>query len=217
MNLPGTAITVIANLRASCPPIRDQGSRPTCLACAASDAHSMHHQCPPLSAEFLFYQAIQLAAVGNLIDGILFEEAAAALDQYGQPSELEWPYNPTQPDPWAPPAVTTIWRANLTSDTADAITRIVSLVKGGRPVILGVELSAQFLDPVPSDFIIPATGTGFGGHAVLAVGVGEISGALFFLIRNSWGDKWGDQGYAWLDANYLTDKLIGFAPIVAKP
>jgi len=51
-----------------------------------------------------------------------------------------------------------------------------------------------------------------GGHAVLCVGyddamkIGDKVGA--FLIRNSWGEGWGEKGYGWLPYNYL---LAGLA------
>lgn len=40
-----------------------------------------------------------------------------------------------------------------------------------------------------------------GGHAVLAVGYDDDKKAIKF--RNSWGDDWGDQGYAWMPYEYL--------------
>ena len=60
----------------------------------------------------------------------------------------------------------------------------------------------------------PATGEKVeGGHAVVAVGFDDnmkiknknssetTTGAI--LIRNSWGESWGDNGYGWLPYKYI--------------
>lgn len=35
-----------------------------------------------------------------------------------------------------------------------------------------------------------------GGHSVLITGWGIKNGVEYFEIKNQWGDKWGDKGYA---------------------
>ncbi len=55
-----------------------------------------------------------------------------------------------------------------------------------------------------------------GGHAIVAVGYDDdivientisdeaCTGAL--LIRNSWGEEWGDKGYGWLPYKYVLEE-----------
>jgi len=45
-----------------------------------------------------------------------------------------------------------------------------------------------------------------GGHAVLAVGYDERERR--FLVRNSWGRKWGMSGYFTLPYDYLTNRHL---------
>ncbi|HEY5240232.1 MAG TPA: C1 family peptidase [Polyangiaceae bacterium] len=48
---------------------------------------------------------------------------------------------------------------------------------------------------VPADAIAKGTGE---GHGVIFCGYDWRAGTLRFLVHNSWGETWGDQGYAWI-------------------
>jgi hypothetical protein len=210
----GASITRQIDLAGNWNAVRDQGDRPTCLACATSDAHAVHQKSAPLSAEYLFYYGFQQAKGDPASDGLHFDEIAFALKNSGQPVETDWPYQMMQADPWIPPQVGKLWLAGLAHDDRDAMAIISGHLRIGTPVVLGLQLSGAFLAPLPLDCTIDGHGPGFGGHAVLAVGLGHgRSGETFFLIRNSWGEGWGDHGYAWLSTDYLHDKLIGYGAV----
>ena len=210
------ALDIRVDLRSTWNSVRDQGSRSSCLACAASDAHAHSHgRRQPLSAEFLFFHAGQLMPRKNVTAGLTFSAVDRALQAQGQPDETEWPYATTQPSPWTPPVVSQRWYCSLASSATD-IQSIMKSIETQRPVILGVRLTAAFLALAAAPCVIPAAGKGVGGHAVLAIGLADhpADGSLI-LVRNSWGSKWGENGCAWLCADYLTDKLIGYR--VAHP
>ena len=171
----------------------------------------------PLSAEYLFFQAAQFMPGNDVSKGLTFQAAQFALRDQGQPHEDEWPYQMVEPNPWLPPAVTTIWSADLTLGSAPQFSTVVSQIKSGRPVILAIRLAAGFWDVQGPLFRVSPSGPGFGGHAVLAVGLGvDAGGDEFLLVRNSWGKGWGSAGHAWLPVEYLVDKMIGFGTAVPR-
>nr|AWM96388.1 cathepsin L1 [Dugesia japonica] len=52
-------------------------------------------------------------------------------------------------------------------------------------------------------------------HAVLVIGYGEESGESFWIIKNSWGSKWGMKGYMKLSRD--TNNLCGIASMASVP
>lgn len=51
-----------------------------------------------------------------------------------------------------------------------------------------------------SNGIIPTSGCSEGGHAVLIVGWKNIKNKQYWIILNSWGEKWGDHGFGYIDS-----------------
>lgn len=199
--------------------VRDQGARSSCFACAASDSHmrvqSLHHS---LSAEYLFYNTAGYMPGGDVSNGVTFHAMQQALERHGQPDECEWPYQPVQPNPWVPPPVGNVWKAQLLVNEGSDPAALNKASATTLPFILVVKLTAEFINVAGPNYVIPASGLGFGGHALLVVGLGyDSAGKIHFLIRNSWGAGWGQNGHAWLPVGYLEDKLLGSCDIRQSP
>lgn len=204
-------LTIRVDLRSAWSSVRDQGGRSACLACAASDAHAYcRGRAQPLSAEFLFYHAGQRMPHKSVALGLTYDAVDLALQADGQPDEAEWPYTTTEPNPWTPPAVSQRWHGDLKPPGAD-IPSLVSAIEKRQPVLVGLRLTPEFMGLNSPPYIVSGRARGFGGHAVLAVGLADhqTNGELI-LVRNSWGANWGGGGCAWLTTDHITDNLIGY-------
>ncbi|WP_399259041.1 C1 family peptidase [Terriglobus albidus] len=191
---------------------RDQGRRPTCLAFAASDAHALVHAQPAeeFSVEFAHYRAAHRMRHYSPMAGTTPDAMFAALAHDGQPLESQWPYLnalPTDLGLYAPPAVSRVFRhqGRLLPNLYSA----ESTLHLKRPVIMGLALTASFfgirtLDPLEWD----SDGNVMGRHAVLIVGLLKRAVGNAFLIRNSWGMRWGTQGHAVLSRAYIEPRLL---------
>lgn len=191
--------------------VRDQGGRPACLACAASDGHchsrTLTHR---LSAEYLFYFGAQRMPGGDYSAGLTFEAADGALRYDGQPDEVVWPYQVKEPSTWSPPKADKVWHAGL--QPLATVSDIFAALHASQPIVLGLRLVNGFNRVQVAPHIIDSNGRAAGGHAVLVVGAGRRQTAGsddLLMIRNSWGIGWGEGGHAWLPAEYLNDKYIG--------
>ena len=202
---------VTVDLRNQFGPVRDRGERPTCMAFAASDAHSFARESlDALSAEYAFYHAVCRQLTPDRTKGVSFSAMVDTIATDGQPLESGWPYLiDLQPnDPWTPPASPgTLYRRNTTT-IANALMEIVDTLRAGSPVVIGMEIGNSFYDLRGGDVLPAANEAVAGRHAVIAVGLGELNSAHCLLLRNSWGTGWGELGHGWIHEDYLAPRLL---------
>ena len=165
-----------------------------------------HEKCrgsvTPLSAEYLHF-----FAAGGTLSGVSVQNIADALKQKGQPIDADCPYLSTDPPRgWKPRARLTVYRRNSQERNGSNLREIEKLIRGEQVPILGIALTNGFFAPTPP-WNISSDGPLRGFHAVVGVGMGKLNNTQSVMIRNSWGLDWADDGYAWLDAAYISRHL----------
>jgi len=81
------------------------------------------------------------------------------------------------------------------------------------PVVIGVDWYENMMDTDSKGFLHP-TGEVVGGHCVVVIGINVENG--YYIIRNSWGQGWGDNGEAKISRADMI-KLIAANGDVCKP
>jgi len=164
-----------------------------------------------LSAEHLYFHAVQRTTGGHPHNGVALPEARAALQIDGQSLEAGWHYLARLPPDltqWIPPATATPLFRRETQVIIRSVADIMTHLDAGRPVVVIFLMGERFytpsgglVEPGPNDADVAY-------HAVIAVGHGESTGGEdCILIRNSWGESWAIEGYAWVTGSYLAPRL----------
>ena len=86
-----------------------------------------------------------------------------------------------------------------------------SALAAKKPILLPIVLYNSFMTRTVArsgEMPMPFRGEEImGGHAVVAVGYDDEKQA--FLIRNSWGTDWGQQGHFWMPYDYFKTSYVG--------
>jgi Papain family cysteine protease len=91
----------------------------------------------------------------------------------------------------------------------------------GAPVIIGMMVGGSYMQPMQGQDVWNPTAEdrsmmGFGGHAQCVVGYDDVKYGGSFLLMNSWGPQWGNNGFAWVhykDFKYFVREAYGLEPM----
>lgn len=199
-------------------PVGSQGQRSTCLPLSVTMAHQIvRGDRQALSAEALWQHAY--AAGRTTAEGTSVAAMNVALSSQGQPLNVEWPYDGRASDPQSPPVTLSSppWTKGRIESRLVTYADVVQALLADNPVVLVVSLSKEFERP-HGDIVLdpPADAPHLGFHAVVAVQAGWDGKRYWFLLRNSWGPKWGRDGRAWVSADHLAARVRSAHVVVAE-
>lgn len=210
--------------REFCSPIEDQGPIGSCTAqsvvgMAEYLERRLYDRHVDASRLFLYKMARQLdGMVGDT--GAQLRTAMKAFRIFGAPPERYWPYDIRKFDDDPPAFVFALGQAWQALEYVridiegrsreECLFLMKQLLSERHPLVLGFLLFDYGTNY--GEFAMPKKGQiPHGGHAIMLCGydddreIGESKGAL--LLRNSWGVKWGENGYGWLPYDYILKHL----------
>jgi len=223
------------DLRPWCSPVEDQGYIGSCTANAGVGIIEYYERKAfgrHIDASRLFLYKVTrnlMKAKGDT--GAYLRTTIGAMVLFGVCPEDYWPYTDSETAfDKEPNAFTYAFAANFqtikyfrhdppNTEPAKLLTKLKTWLAKGHPAMFGFTVYNSIEQaektgriPYPS-----AKEKIEGGHAIVAVGYddkmkiknthnkAETTGAL--LIRNSWGEGWGEQGYGWLPYDYVRKGL----------
>jgi C1A family cysteine protease len=202
------------DLRKQCPPIYDQGQLGSCTANAIGAAlefdqmkQKMKNVFAP-SRLFIYYNERAMEGTVDADSGAMIRDGVKSVANQGACDEANWPYKierfrdkPSGPCYAEGKENQAIQYLRLTQ----ALSQLKGCLAEGFPFVFGFSVYESFegaeVAKTGHAGMPTANEAMLGGHAVMAVGYDESK--QWFIVRNSWGGKWGMRGYFTLPYPYL--------------
>jgi C1A family cysteine protease len=218
---PSAVITKLpkkVDLRDKCPPVYDQGRLGSCTANAIGGAFQfelLKQKAPSFmpSRLFIYYNERVIENTVNSDNGAMIRDGIKTVNKQGVCPEDLWPYNISE---FAKKPQSTCYKEALKHQVlsyhrvARDINQIKACLAQGTPFVFGFSVYESFESPqVAQTGIVnmPAKSeTMIGGHAVAAVGYDDDQKR--FIVRNSWGTRWGQKGYFTMPYDYLLHERL---------
>jgi len=207
------------DLRKKCPPIYNQGKLNSCTAnaiAAAIQFDRMKQSRPEVfrpSRLFLYYNARAIERSIDYDNGAQIRNGIKSVAKRGVCHERLWPYR-TRKFRQKPSRKCYVEAAKQPALIYQRVGRTVAHMKAclasGYPFVVGLSVFESFESKkvrrtgrAPMPVLYEQSR---GGHAVLAVGYENTKRR--FIVRNSWGRKWGMCGYFTLPYRYFTNQQL---------
>jgi len=200
-------IPPITDLRSKLIDIEDQATTNACTSHAGTSALEMvAGDGVELSRLFLYYNVRMLADLHKQDGGAYTRDICKALEKWGCPPESLWPFIPVAVN--VPPSQTAYDAgARLRIERYERCADIRAAVAEGYPVIIGAIIRSglqSLIGPMHTHLAqlktYPSTQI-IGGHAMVVVGYDDHDAS--YIVANSWGTQWGDNGCFKIDRGMI--------------
>jgi len=209
----------LVDLRPHCPPIIDQGTLGSCTACAIGAAYHFDElkecekHCFPPSRLFIYYNERKMENTISEDNGAEIRNGIKSINLDGICPESMWEYDinkfAVEPPKEAYDSATK-HKCLQYKRVPQLLSQMKQCLIEGFPFVFGMQIYSSFeSDAVAKTGIVPLPHPRdghVGGHAVVCVGFNDKKS--HFIIRNSWGEGWGDKGYFYLPYSFMANTSL---------
>ncbi|HTX21309.1 MAG TPA: C1 family peptidase [Candidatus Aquilonibacter sp.] len=212
------ALPAQVDLRAQCPPVYDQGQLGSCTANAIAGAIEFDRLRQKISdftpsRLFIYYNERAMEHTVDSDSGAQIRDGIKSVGQLGDCPETEWPYViskfKTKP-PRNCYSDALKYKAVLYQRVTQTPEQLKGCLASGYPFVFGFTVYESFESAQVAKTghaSLPKSGErSIGGHAVVGVGYDDFKN--WFIVRNSWGNSWGMNGYFTLPYAYVTSSNL---------
>ena len=204
---------ISVDLRSQFPPVYDQGQLGSCTG--NGNAAIYEYTKMKQGKDYFVPSRLKIYFDERTLEDTVKQDAGAQIRDgikvmatMGVCPETMWPYDVTKFKQKPPKSCYDIAVKNEV-ESYSPVTQTLEQLRGclvaGYPVVFGITLYDSFqTQQVEQTGIVPtpqSTETVDGGHCMVLVGYDDSK--QWFIVRNSWGDSWGDKGYCYIPYDYF--------------
>lgn len=201
------------DLREKFQAVYDQGSLGSCTANALCGVMGYNDNLLLGSRLFVYYNERKMMGTIDEDSGAYLSDGVHTLEKYGVCQESEWEYDISKYKVCPPPkcyASALNHQALQVKNIENDVYSMKNALAQGHPFVVGILIYKSFETvevaktgmvpmPSPSEELL-------GGHAVVCLGYDDER--KLWIMRNSWGVDWGDNGNFYLPYLYLLDSSL---------
>lgn len=199
-----------SDLRDKCPTIYNQLNLGSCTANALAFSYQFDEKTADFTPSrlFIYYNERKMENTIDSDSGASLRDGIKTINKIGVCNEDNWIYEPnnfTDKPPENCYNEAKLHRTVKYHKIKQELNQFKGCIKSGYPFVFGFSVYQSFeSDEVASTGIMPLPAKDeklLGGHAVAAVGFDDSKKCM--IVRNSWGEDWGDNGYFYMPYKYI--------------